>query len=118
MTSFDTICLLGTFSEIVRCKYATCVISFTNLFKRSIKNTIKYRFLPKRTKGNILYYTVQNTPSVIIGLMTLLCNYLYEIKGISFDDLAAVLQIRRDNRDNFGIIIHIFTAKTYFVTHH
>ena len=39
-------------------------------------------------------------------------------QGISFDELAAVLQIRRGNRDNFGRIIHIFTAKTYFVTNH
>ena len=38
--------------------------------------------------------------------------------GISFDELAAVLQIRKDNRDNFGIIIQIFTSKTYFVTRH
>ena len=38
--------------------------------------------------------------------------------GISFDESAAVLQIRRENRDNFGIVIHIFTVKTYFVTHH
>ena len=31
--------------------------------------------------------------------------------GISFDDLAAVLQIRMGNRDNFGIFIHIFPQK-------
>ena len=34
--------------------------------------------------------------------------------GISFDELAAVLQIRRGNRDNFGIIIHISTIINIF----
>ena len=34
--------------------------------------------------------------------------------GISFDELAAVLQIRRGSRDNFGIIIHIPTVKNIF----
>ena len=39
--------------------------------------------------------------------------------GIFFDELAAVLQIRRGNRDYFGIIINILNVKkTYFVTHH
>ena len=28
--------------------------------------------------------------------------------GISFDELVAVLQIRRGNRDNFGIIIPFY----------
>ena len=28
--------------------------------------------------------------------------------GISFDELAAVLQIRMGNRDNFGIFINFF----------
>ena len=31
--------------------------------------------------------------------------------GISFYELAAVLQIRMGNRDNFGIFIHIFPQK-------
>ena len=38
--------------------------------------------------------------------------------GISFDELAAVLKIRRGDKDNFGIIINIFIVKTYFVSHH
>ena len=33
--------------------------------------------------------------------------------GISFDELAAVLQIRMGNRDNFGIFIHIFPYKKH-----
>ena len=33
--------------------------------------------------------------------------------GISFDELAAVLQIRMGNRDNFGIFIHIFSYISY-----
>ena len=37
--------------------------------------------------------------------------------GISFDELAAVLQIRRDNRDNFGIITHISTTINIFCDH-
>ena len=32
---------------------------------------------------------------------------------ISFDELAAVLQIRMGNRDNFGIIIHNFRKKKH-----
>ena len=74
-------------------------------------------YLPEITTLKTIFSTIQNTPSVIIGFMTLLCNNLCE-KGISFDELATVLQIRRDNRDNFLIIIQIFTAKTYFGTHH
>ena len=31
--------------------------------------------------------------------------------GISFDELAAVLQIRKGNRDKFGIFIHIFPLR-------
>ena len=36
---------------------------------------------------------------------------VYVRQGIFFDELAAVLQITRGNRDNFGILIHIFTVK-------
>ena len=43
---------------------------------------------------------------------------IYVRWGIFFDEVAAVFQIRRGNRDNLGIIIHISTSKTYFVTHH
>ena len=32
--------------------------------------------------------------------------------------MYAVLQIRRTDRDNLGIIIHISPLKTYFVVHH
>ena len=61
-------------------------------------------------KTNILYYTEHTLrPCYVIT---------YVRWGIFFDELAAVLQIRRDNRDNFGIIIQTFTTKTYFVTHH
>ena len=62
------------------------------------------------TRGYIsrqIFSTIQNTFSVIIGFMTLLYTYLFEM-GISFDELAAVLQIRNGNRDNFGIFIYIF----------
>ena len=34
---------------------------------------------------------------------------------ISFDELAAVLEIRMGNRDNFEIFIHIFPLKNIFV---
>ena len=33
--------------------------------------------------------------------------------GISFDELAAVHQIKMGNRDNFGIFIHIFPAEKH-----
>ena len=51
----------------------------------------------------------------LIGFVTLLCN-IYVRWGISFDGLAAVLQIIRGNRDNFGIIIHIFTVNIFCET--
>ena len=35
-------------------------------------------------------------------------------KGISFDELAGVVKIRRGIRDDFGIIIHIFYCKNIF----
>ena len=50
--------------------------------------------------------TMQSTPSVVIGFMTLLCNYLCKM-GYFRDELAVVLQIRTGIRDNFGIFIHI-----------
>ena len=37
--------------------------------------------------------------------MILLIVIIYVRGGISFDELAAVLQIIRINRDNFGIIL-------------
>ena len=52
-----------------------------------------------------IFSTIQSIPPVIIGFMRW---------GISFDELAAVLQIIRVNRDNFGIIIHIFYRKNIF----
>ena len=32
---------------------------------------------------------------------------------MGYDELAAVLQIRKGNRDNFGIFIHIFHKKNH-----
>ena len=38
---------------------------------------------------------------------------------ISFDELAAVLQIRMGNRDTLGLFIYIFSVKkNIIVTHH
>ena len=53
--------------------------------------------------------TIQSTPSVLIGFILVLrpCYIITYVRwGISFDELAAVLQIRMGNRDNFGTIIH------------
>ena len=65
-------------------------------------------------KTKILYYK-EHTPS----------NYWfydyvnsYVRWGFPLNELAAVLQIIRGNRDTFEMIIHIFTVKTYFVIHH
>ena len=71
----------------------------------------------KQQHNNNIPSTIQSTPSITIGFMTLLCNYIYVRRGISFDELAAVLQIIRGNTVNFEIIIHIF-IRTYFVTNH
>ena len=68
-------------------------------------------------KTNIHYYTGHTLSNYWFYDPVMYRVIVYVRQGISYDELAAVLQIRTGNRDNSGIIIHIFTVKTYFVTH-
>ena len=66
-------------------------------------------FLPPsfKDKYSLLYGT---HPQALLVLWP--CYVIIYVRwGICFDELAAVLQIIRGNRDNFGIIIHIYTVK-------
>ena len=75
------------------------------LYDKALKATF---VSDERLKTNILYYT-EHTLSSYWFYDCYIITYM--IWGISLDKLAAVLQIRMDNRDNFGIFIHIIRKK-------
>ena len=45
-------------------------------------------------------------------------SYMYYFRIPEIITTATGAPAKNNNRDNFGIIIHIFPLKMYFVTHH